>query len=232
MHEHRRPDPRASRRSALGFCALALAEAAVTARRRALGLGHERHGRAAAPRSRDAAKHAEAQMAKRLKAPAAPALETIGQVVDAIAEIGRLQRQRELLEATMNEVVAAAKKHYEDTARPHGEEIKRLASAVQAWCEANRARLTKDGARKTARLASGEVRWRMTPPAVALRGVEAVIAALKAAALMRFLRTKEEVDKEAILKEPAAVAGIPGITVGQREEFVIVPFETKLEEVL
>jgi phage host-nuclease inhibitor protein Gam len=172
------------------------------------------------------------RVAKRLKAPAAPALETLGQVVDAIAEIGRRQRQREILEATMNGVIAAAKLHYAEAAKPHGDEIKHLVQSVQAWCEAHRSQLTKGGERKTARLASGEVRWRMTPPAVTLRGVEAVLSALKAAALTRFIRTKEEVNKEAILDEPAAVAAIPGITVGQHEEFVIVPFATKLEEVL
>ena len=55
--------------------------------------------------------------------------------------------------------------------------------------------------------------------------------ALKSFGLERFLRTKEEIDKTAILAEPDAVEHIKGISITQREEFVIVPFETKLEEV-
>ena len=37
-------------------------------------------------------------------------------------------------------------------------------------------------------------------------------------------------DKEAILAEPDAVEHIKGITVSQKEEFVIVPFEAELQQ--
>jgi phage host-nuclease inhibitor protein Gam len=56
--------------------------------------------------------------------------------------------------------------------------------------------------------------------------------ALRKAGLERFIRTKEDLNKEAMLADPEAVASIPGISVSQREEFVIVPIETALEEVL
>lgn len=168
-----------------------------------------------------------------MKAPAVavPVPQTREEVVEAIAEIGRRQRSCQTIGTVMNDAIAAIKLDAEGQAREHADHITALKSGIQIWCEANRVALTNGGRTKTARFASGEVRWRRSPPRVGLRGVEAVIEALKAASLGRMLRTKVEVDKDAILKEPAAVAEITGITVSQADEFVIVPAETQLEEV-
>ncbi len=172
-------------------------------------------------------------MSRRVKTPAITVAvpQSRDQVIEAIAEIGRRQRECQHISALMNEAIAAVKLNAEALAKPHGDQIAQLKTGIQIWCEANRHALTDGGRTKTAKFASGEVRWRRSPPKVGLRGIDAIIAALKAAALNRFLRTKEEIDKEAILKEPEAVADIAGITVSQADEFVIVPLETQLEEV-
>ncbi|ACL71515.1 Mu Gam family protein [Thioalkalivibrio sulfidiphilus HL-EbGr7] len=153
------------------------------------------------------------------------------EVTEAIAEIGRLQRERSRIQAAMNDEIAAVKQRYEEQARPLAEDIQRLADGVHLWCEANRPELTQEGKRKTANLASGEVRWRMRPPSVSARGLDKIIQTLKDLRLTRFIRTKEELDKEAVLAEPDAVKHIKGISIKQSEDFVIVPFETELEEV-
>ena len=44
-------------------------------------------------------------------------------------------------------------------------------------------------------------------------------------------RQKEEINREAILNEPEAVASVPGIRIDQAEDFVIKPFEALLTEV-
>ena len=49
--------------------------------------------------------------------------------------------------------------------------------------------------------------------------------------LNRLIRVKEEVNKDAILAEPETVANIKGISITQREEFIVIPFETALESV-
>jgi len=102
---------------------------------------------------------------------------------------------------------------------------------VQVWCEANRAELTNGGKTKTANLGSGEVKWRMRPPSVRLSGGDAVLDALRSLGLSRFVRQREEVNKEAILAEPDAVAGVRGIKLTQAEDFIVAPFATHLEEV-
>lgn len=159
------------------------------------------------------------------------ACQTQDQAVQAIADIGRLQRDRDRIQASMNDEIAVIKQRYEMQAKPAAERITELATGVQTWCEANRDSLTNSGKVKTAALASGEVRWRTTPPSVGIKAMEKVIEALKSFKLDRFLRTKEEIDKTAILAEPEAVEHIKGISITQREEFVIVPFETSLEQV-
>lgn len=161
-----------------------------------------------------------------------PVPQSRDQVVDAIAEIGRRQRERDRIKAAMNDEIARIKERFEEQGRPHGEAIKAATAGVQTWCEANRAVITDNGKVKTASFGSGDVRWRITPPSVDARPVAMVIEVLKARGLDRFLRTKEEVNKEAILADPDAITGVPGLAIKQREEFVIVPFETELEEVL
>ena len=103
-----------------------------------------------------------------------------------------------------------------------------LQAGVQTWCEANREQLC--GKSKTANLITGEVAWRIRPPSVRVTGEESVIDLLKRMTLGRFVRTKEAVNKEAILNEPDAVSGVPGIkVVSGIEDFVIVPFEVDTE---
>ena len=152
------------------------------------------------------------------------------QVAADIAEIGRLMRERNRVEAAMGDAIAEVRARFEAQAQPMAASILALSSGVQTWCEAHRSELTAGGKTKTGLFATGEVRWRMTPPSVVLRGVEAVLDALRARGLMRFIREKQEVNKDAILAEPEAVAGVPGIRVAQEEEFVVVPHEAELAE--
>ena len=153
------------------------------------------------------------------------------QVIEAIAKIGRHQRERTRIETLMNDELAKVREAWEVQAAPHLDAIRELQRGVQIWCEANRELLTQGGKVKYAHLASGEVKWRLTPPKVLIRAAESVLGYLKQAGLHRFIRFKEEPNKEAILAEPEAVAHVKGIIISQREEFVITPFETELEEV-
>lgn len=177
----------------------------------------------------------------RLQAAQFPVPQSKDEAIEAIAEIGRKQRERARIQAAMNDEMAGVKQRYEDQATPHNEAIHDLTRGVHAWCEANRDSLTQGGKVKHASLASGQIRWRTTPPKVSIRGAEAVLELLRRLGLKRFVRSREEISKEAILAEtkieagkivaPADLAAVPGITVTQSEDFVIVPFETELEEV-
>lgn len=109
----------------------------------------------------------------------APTPQTREEVSAAIAAIGNLQRERTRIQAAMNDEIAAVKARFEAEAEPHNEQIKALTAGVSTWCAANRRSLTDGGKLKTHVFAAGEVRWRITPPKVLVRGTEAVLDGLR-----------------------------------------------------
>jgi phage host-nuclease inhibitor protein Gam len=160
-----------------------------------------------------------------------PVPQTRDGVIEAIARIGTAQRERDRIAADMNDALATLREQYEAEAKPHLECIVELTQGVHLYCEAHREELTNAGKVKFHAFASGEVKWRTRPPSVAIRAADMVIEALKRLGLDRFVRTKEEVNKEAILADAEAVEQIKGITITQKEDFVVQPWDTKLEEV-
>lgn len=165
-------------------------------------------------------------MAKqRLKKPANRVPQSREEVVANIRTLGDMQRELARTQADMNDEIAEITQNYAeeiDTARA---QIAELQESIQAWCEAHRSELCP-GRSKTANLITGEVSWRQRPPSVAVRGKEAVIEALRNFGLTRFIRTIEEVNKEAILADIDSVAGVAGIKISSGvEDFVIAPFE-------
>lgn len=145
-----------------------------------------------------------------------------------IRQIGELQRDFERLRSDMNDQIATITQAFQPLLADRQQRIEALQAGVQAWCEAHRVELCGEADKrgKTANLVTGEVSWRLRPPSVAIRGADAVIETLLRMGLGRFVRTKYEPNKDAMLNEPDAVRGIAGISiVSGVEDFVIVPFE-------
>ena len=151
---------------------------------------------------------------------AAAHIRTIGDTTRAIARI----------EADMNDALARIKEEAEAKAAPFRDLVGRLTEGVRIWCDANRDALTDSGKRKFADLGTGKVEWRNLPPKVTIKGVEAVIGAIKTLGLSSFLRTKEEIDKEAMLREPDKARLVQGVSIGSEgETFAVEPFEAQIE---
>lgn len=172
--------------------------------------------------------------ATRLKSPA----QAVGvpqskdQCAADIRALGDLQRQLERAKAQMNDEIAAVTHAHQPALTVLSERILGLQGSIQTWCEANRTLLCGEGDRlgKTANLVTGEVSWRQRPPSVVVRGAEAVLESLARLGLSRFIRTKKEVNKEAILAEPDAVRGVAGIAISSGvEDFIVTPFEQSAE---
>jgi len=167
-------------------------------------------------------------------APAYPVPQDVDEVARAIHDIGEHQRALQRMEAALNDQLAQIKAEAELQAAPYREQIKALAAGVQTYCDANRDALT-GGKVKFAKFASGEVAWRMNPPKVVTKrgiGLETILELLRGRGLGRFIRTKEELNKDLILAEPEAVAGMREISIEQGETFAITPFESQLEQVV
>jgi phage host-nuclease inhibitor protein Gam len=145
-----------------------------------------------------------------------------------LLQLGSIHREIDALETGMNNHLARQKARFEERARPLKDAARDVFAAIQLWAEANREQLLEPGS-KTVRLATGELSWRTTPPAVTVVGSAAVIERLSEAGLDRFIRRKAEVNHKAILDEPDAVAGIEGIEINQREVFEAKPFDARIE---
>ena len=147
-------------------------------------------------------------------------------VAAAIGNIGKLSRDVDVLTAQMNNEIAAVVERYQPQIDSLKNALLPLQTGVQTWCEAHRTELTQSGKTKTVNLITGQVLWRVRPPSVSIRGTNAVIELLKNKGLERFVRIKEEANKEAMLADPDTVRTIPGISiVSGIEDFVIEPFE-------
>ena len=158
--------------------------------------------------------------------------QTKEEAVSMVAEIGNHQRDRKRLQADMDDKLTAIREEYQKLLAPHEETIKDLSAGVHTWAEANRKDLTNGGKVKTANLLTGEIRWRITPPSCKLVRVKEALEELRSLKLTQFIREKEEVNKEAILADQEAVKDCKWISIEQTEEFVIVPLETAIEEVV
>ncbi len=172
-------------------------------------------------------------MARKTK-PKAPAIEAAQSKEDCarrIRAIGTLRREIIAIEGNLSAQIAVLKEAAEALATPFRERLAEQEQAVQAYCETNKDRLTQGGKKKSFDFGSGEVKWRQRPPSVRIRGIPAVIDALRELGLGRFLRQKTEVDKEAMLKEPEVAAAVAGVTVVSGvEDFAIEPVDEKLSD--
>lgn len=160
--------------------------------------------------------------------------------------IGDLQRDMMREEAAMNDAIAAITAQHQPTVDALKARIERLQQGVHGWCEANRAELTEDGKSKTANFITGTVSWRNDPPSVTVRNGDKVLEMLGALGLGCYIRTKKEINKEAILadrtaaeakespeKEAAAkrlqlLAGLSLTIKAGVEQFVITPTEVEV----
>lgn len=166
---------------------------------------------------------------KKVKRVVLPVPASLEEVADYVRRIGGYQRALTLIQARTNERIEAIKAQATTDCIPHQDEIEALFEGVYIFAQSHRNELTEGGKKKTVNLPTGDVCWRMTPPAVSIKDEAEVLLRLKEMKLQRFIRPKEEPDKEAMLKEPEVAKSIKGITISQHEEFVVKPSETNIE---
>ena len=158
-----------------------------------------------------------------------PVPQSRDEAANAIRQIGVANREVARLEADMNDQIAALKASAEEAAAPLRQRVVALTEGVKVWAEANRDALTAGGKTKTADMGTGKIMWRLRPPSVRITGVDRVIEAIKTLGFKGFLRTKEEVNKEALLADPDKARMIAGVSIGtQGEDFVVEPFEAEI----
>lgn len=166
---------------------------------------------------------------KTTKRPALPAPQNLNEAAEYVRRIGEVKRGIEQADNEMNARIEAVKALFVERVSSLQEQLQQLVDGLHAFAQANRDELTDRERRKSVQLPTGMFGWRLTPKAVTLRGVKAVLERLVALGLDRFIRTKPEINKEAMLQEEEVAAGVEGVTIGQREEFFVKPSEAKAE---
>lgn len=154
---------------------------------------------------------------------------SLEEAAEFLSLVGQEKRKIEKIQSILNEKIEEWKSKAMVEVKSYDEKISQLVEGLFAFAESNREKLTDGGKRKTVEVPTGTFGWRMTPPAVSLRDVESILESLKSLKLKRFIRIKEEVDKEAMLKEPDVAKTVKGVSITQREEFVVKPTEIQVE---
>ncbi len=146
--------------------------------------------------------------------------------VFAISRIGELRSKIAAQKALADQVVRLAAEKLEADTAELLEELAEHERGVQTYCEANRLALTNDGRVKYHDFGSGRINWRSRPPKVSIRGMEAVIEGCKKLGLSAFIRTREELNKDAMLADPDKARLVSGVSISSEgEDFVIEPAE-------
>ncbi|RJG46465.1 host-nuclease inhibitor Gam family protein [Mesorhizobium sp. DCY119] len=143
-----------------------------------------------------------------------------------VGRIGTLRRDIAARKAAADEQIRTVGEMVEAALAPLAQELAQLEEGMQAYCEVNRLSLTNEGKVKFHDFGTGRISWRLRPPKVGIRGMEAVIEGCKRLGLSRFLRVKEEINRDAMLADADTARQIAGVTISSEgEDFVIEPAE-------
>jgi len=145
-------------------------------------------------------------------------------------QIGDAQRERDRIQAELSKKVLKLKEQYSALVEPHLENIAHLKNNMWLWANANRATLNQGG-KKAEDLGTGKLGWRNNPNKVMIFDDDSVLEALRSMGLSHLIRSKEDINKHAILANPDAVKHIQGIHITQGEHFWLKPEGCKLEKV-
>lgn len=147
----------------------------------------------------------------------------------ALARLADLQTRYAEIDATMRAEAVKVGEKFGSSLERLEDEIKSTFDAIHTWAAANRKTIQPKNA-KTVTLSSGSIGWRMPPPSIRLTNVDAVIANIKAHRWGRdFLRSRVEVNKDALLDNRSRAEKITGVSFRQVEQFFATPRATKAE---
>lgn len=154
---------------------------------------------------------------------------SVKEAVEFLGKIGNFQRQIARIDNVYNNSVEKLRKRATEKTIPRQEEINRLFEGLFIFGQAHREELTEEEKKKTIQWPTGQIGWKLNPPSVSIKGEKNVIAVCKNLGLTEFIRTKEEVNREEMLKQPEVAKNIPGVTIEKKENFFAKPAKLQIE---
>jgi phage host-nuclease inhibitor protein Gam len=152
------------------------------------------------------------------------------ELVEYLKELNQAVRKKEFILTKNQKKIEEIERKKAEEVGSYDEEIEEKAEGIYLYCQLKRAELTNNYKIKTVPLPGGTVLWRLNPPSVKVKNEGLAILELETKNLLDFIRTKKEVDKEAVLKNPDKAAELKNVKVEKGDEvFVIKPAEVKIE---
>ena len=156
------------------------------------------------------------------KKPAFPIFQNSDEATVGLARYGELEREIARIEINLAEEVARLRQDADVRLVPLQTELSATLLGLAAF--ATRLRPALPAGQKTVRLSTGDLGWRIGNPTVTFKGkVDTIIARIKevgTAYAKRYVRTKESLDRPALLRDRPSIEGVryaPG-----RERFYVV----------
>jgi phage host-nuclease inhibitor protein Gam len=164
-------------------------------------------------------------MTKRVSKTVAPALTSRAEFESLIGDLAGDIIQDRALRNQMDTEILEARRRYEDDLATLEQQIEARLGLAQEYADAHSELFAKD--RKSIELVHAIVGYRTgTPAAKPMRGWkwEAILKAIKARRWLEFIRSKEEVDKEALIaaRETHPLETV-GVQIVQTETFFVEP---------
>ncbi|MBP2309396.1 nuclease inhibitor protein [Azospirillum melinis] len=149
---------------------------------------------------------------------------TQDQAAAVVGRIGAAQVQLGRLKASLDVAVAQANLAYETAAAPLRTAISADTELLRGYFDANRASLLTGG-KKSVALSTGTMGVKKTTAKLVVADVDALLKRLEEdRKLRRFIRTKSEVDRAALLAEPKVAVTIDGVSIeGGEDAFFVKP---------
>ncbi len=156
-------------------------------------------------------------MIKRLKKTLTAIPASVAEAATYIISIGQKQKEINQVKRDMKKTCDEAKKAIAGLAK----ERDQFFVALFGFAQPRKAELTKD--LRTQKTFAGTFGWRWTTPYVDLKEGKTdqdILAALKRTGLTQYIRTVEELDREALLRDRPQIVGV---AYSQRDEFFAKP---------
>ena len=142
---------------------------------------------------------------------------TLKDLEQGLAELGEAQRELVIAETELSEAIAELQKKYAPLINEFNEKTELLNRQITDFCNKNYQEVFPKSSR-TAKFLTGEISIRQKPNSLNVLNFDLALTHLKEQGLTRFIRTKEDLNKSALLSEPAIVEKIDGIEIKKGEE--------------
>lgn len=145
-------------------------------------------------------------------------LRSFDEVDDALREVGTITVEIHRAEANLNERIEDIRKQFDESTKAIIERKILLEKNLEQFCKLNRDEFEPT---KTRELTFGTVSFRLSPPRLApLHGFTwaAVLHILKKMKLVEFIRTREDVDRDAIKAAQLSAAKLAAYGLGERQD--------------